>query len=198
MSELLKKLLESLNVARAAPEALSRTSASITPEQFLERFSIKSFYHFTDTRNLPSIKSRGGLIPWSQVKGSVVAPGGNDWSHEADAIKGQDDYVHLCFLPEHPMEFVARRDGRILESRFLRIDPSIIHRPGILFCPDVANKSGVGMLGLAEAVGQMDFEVIAAAHRQWLDPAAFERKKRASRYELLVPGTIPLSQISGI
>lgn len=221
MSELLKNLLKSLEAMRIAPESPRPASAAITPTQFLEdalrvaqaprpestaitpaqfleRFGISCFYHFTDTRNLPSIKARGGLHPWSQIKGTVVAPGGNDWSHDADAAKGQDNYVHLCFLPEHPMEWVARRDGRIIESRFLRIDPSIIHTPGILLCPDVANKSGVEMLGLAEAVGEMDFEIIAPAHKQWLDPPLFERKKQACKYELLVPATIPLSLISGI
>lgn len=95
------------------------------------------------------------------------------------------------------MEFVAKRDGRIHESQFLRIDPSIIHTPGILFCPDVANKSGVPTLGLADAVAEMDFEIIARAHNRWLDPPLFERKRRACKFEMLVPSKIPLSLISG-
>jgi hypothetical protein len=121
MNDLLKKLLERLQAGNV-PASGEPTQASgiITPSEFLQRFGITSFYHFTDTRNLPSIKAHGGLLPWSQIRGNVVAPGGNDWSHDADAIKGQDNYVHLCFLPEHPMEFVARKDGRIQESRFLR------------------------------------------------------------------------------
>jgi hypothetical protein len=198
MNDLLKKLLETLQAGNF-PVSGQPTQASgiITPSEFLQRFGITSFYHFTDTRNLPSIKAHGGLLPWSKIRGNVVAPGGNDWSHDADAIKGQDNYVHLCFLPEHPMEFVARKDGRIQESRFLRIDPSVIHTPGVLFCPDVANKSGVEMMDLTTAVSEMDFEIIAPAHK-WLDPSLFERKKRACRYELLVPGRIPLSLISGI
>lgn len=171
---------------------------AITPAGFLRKFGIAYFYHFTDTRNLASIRSHGGLLPWSQVKGRVAAPGGNDWSHDADAIKGQDQYVHLCFFPEHPMEFTAKRDGRILESRFLRIDTSIIHTPGILFCPDVGNKSGVPMLTLPDAVAQMDFEIISPAYNRWLDPPLFERKKIACKYEILVPCKIPLSLISGL
>ncbi len=170
----------------------------MTPDQFLKQYNVKCFYHFTDTRNLPSIKARGGLFPWSKLNSEVVAPGGNEWSHDADAVKGQDNFVHLCFLPEHPMEWVARRDGRILESRFLRIAPEIIYRDGILFCPDVANKSGVDPLPLAQAVVEMDFEIIAPAHSQWLDPPLFERKKRAAKYELLVPRHISLSIISGV
>lgn len=174
------------------------SSTEITPAAFLRQFGFSSFYHFTDTRNLASIRAHGGLLPWSQVKGKVPAPGGNDWSHDADALKGQDDYIHLCFFPEHPMEFVAKREGRILESRFLRIDPSIVHKPGILFCPDVGNKAGVPMLCLADASSQMDFEIIGLAHKRWLEPPLFERKRVAMKYELLVPGKIPLSLISGL
>ena len=197
-SDQIRRLIESITANRKATVASSLESAGITPAEFLRKFGISCFYHFTDTRNLASIREHGGLLPWSHIQGKVPAPGGNDWSHDADAIKGQDQYVHLCFLPEHPMEFVAKRDGRIVESRFLRIDPSIIHTPGILFCPDVGNKAGVPMLGLAEAVSQMDFEILSLAHNRWLDPPLFERKKAACKYELLVPCKIPLSLISGI
>jgi hypothetical protein len=203
-SEEFRKAIESMTVKesmtanRRAVGTPSLESVGITPAEFLRDFGITCFYHFTDTRNFQSIQAHGGLLPWAQIKGKVPAPGGNAWSHDADAIKGQDQFVHLCFLPEHPMEFVAKRDGRIIESRFLRIDPSIIHTPGILFCPDVGNKAGVPMLSLAQAVSQMDFEIIAPAHSRWLDPPLFERKKIACKYELLVPCKIPLSLISGI
>lgn len=193
-----RRAIEPTPVNRTAVCNSSLESVGITPAEFLHKFGITCFYHFTDTRNLASIQAHGGLLPWSHVKGKVPAPGGNDWSHDADAIKGQDQFVHLCFLPEHPMEFVAKRDGRIRESRFLRIDPNIIHTPGVLFCPDVGNKAGVPMLGLTDAISQMDFEIIAPAHNRWLGPPLFERKKAACRYELLVPCKVPLSLISGI
>ena len=197
-SDQIRRLMESIAENHKAASVTSLESAGITPAEFLRKFGITCFYHFTDTRNLASIRAHGGLLPWAHIKGQVPAPGGNDWSHDADALKGQDQFVHLCFLPEHPMEFVAKRDGRILESRFLRIDSSIIHTPGIQFCPDVGNKAGVPMLGLADAVSQMDFDIIAPAHNRWLDPPLFERKKAACKYELLVPCKIPLALISGI
>jgi len=198
MSDFLKMNSKSFEGMRTQSSMrTAQISAVVTPSQVLEMFGIRCFYHFTDTRNLASIEACGGLLPWSQAKGAAVAPGGNDWSHTADAIKGQDTYVHLCFLPEHPMEFVAKRDGRILESRFLRINPRIINMPGVLFCADVANKSGVKTLSLSEAVAQMDFDIVAPAHGR-ISPALYERKNRASRYEVLVPRKIPLSLISGI
>ncbi|MBA3243069.1 MAG: DUF4433 domain-containing protein [Acidobacteria bacterium] len=61
------------------------------------------FYHFTDTRNLASI-AKYGLLSLRQLSDrgiKVAAPGGNEWSHDADRHKGLDDHVHLCFMDEH-------------------------------------------------------------------------------------------------
>ena len=141
----------------------------MSPTQFLERFKVPCFFHFTDTRNLPSIRSKGGLFPWASVKDEVVAPGGNDWSHEADEQRGLDEYVHLALFNEHPMEYRAKERGDILSSQFLSIDSSILHRDGVLFCPDVSNKSGVVPLTFSQAVEAMDFEVIYD-RTDWRDP----------------------------
>ncbi|MEA9904823.1 DarT ssDNA thymidine ADP-ribosyltransferase family protein [Xanthomonas campestris pv. raphani] len=169
----------------------------MSPANFLERYKVRCFFHFTDTRNLLSIRSKGGLLPWAQIKEEVRAPGGNKWSHDADAIRGLDQYVHLALLDEHPMEYRAKERGDIVESRFLSIDPSILHREGVLFCPDVSNKSGTTPLSLAKAIDVMDFEVIYD-RTDWRDPEIKRRRTQAKKYELLVPGHIPLNLIYGI
>ena len=169
----------------------------MTPTQFIQRFKVQSFFHFTDTRNLSSIRGRGGLFPWAQISKDVVAPGGNEWSHNADEAHGLDEYVHLALFCEHPMEYRAREDGRIIKSCFLRINPIILHRNGVLFCPDVSNKSGVVPLTLEQAVAVMDFEVIYD-RTNWSDPVIRQRRTQARKYELLVPGRIPLNLISGL
>jgi hypothetical protein len=169
----------------------------MNPSEFIARFKVPCFYHFTDTRNLPSIQAKGGLFPWADIHAQVTAPGGNDWSHEADERNGLDKYVHLALMAEHPMEYFAREDGRIIEARFLQIDPGILLRPGVLFCPDVSNKSGVSPLTFADAIGQMDFEVVFD-RTDWRDPEIKRRRAIAKKYELLVPGHIPLTLIRGI
>lgn len=80
---------------------------------------IYALYHFTDRRNLPLIREHGGLYPLAKLRKKnieVPAPGGNQWSHDADEIKGMDEYVHLCFCNNHPMEHVARQAGHIGQS----------------------------------------------------------------------------------
>jgi hypothetical protein len=166
--------------------------------RFLDKHLITCLYHFTDTRNLQSIMDQDGLLPWSEIKDNVPAPGGNDWSHDADQFKGLDNYIHLCFFPEHPMEFCAKNDGRIIESRFLQIDTRVILWDGVRFCSDVSNKSGVEPLDFEQAIEILDFDIIGISKKYRLDQAEFERKKKALKYEILIPRPIPLSHIKGL
>lgn len=168
----------------------------MTPVQFLERYKPIGFYHFTDTRNLVSI-AQYGLQPWSVIQSSCAHPGGNRWSHDADVHKGLHTYVHLCLRAEHPMEFAARQRGDISESRFLVVDRSVIHRPGVLFFPDVSNKAGVTGLTLEQAAEAMDFEVVYE-RTNWRDPVVKQRLKASKKYELLIPGAIAPSEIRGL
>jgi hypothetical protein len=59
---------------------------------------IPFLYHFTDRRNVPSIKAMGGLFPLSELlqkQVAIPAPGGNQWSHDADALKGMSQHSML-------------------------------------------------------------------------------------------------------
>ncbi|UES46800.1 DarT ssDNA thymidine ADP-ribosyltransferase family protein [Roseibium aggregatum] len=157
-------------------------------------------YHFTDRRNLPIIKEMGGLYPLSQLnekKVKVPAPGGNEWSHDADAIKGMDNYVHLCFRSTHPMEFVARQEKRIADTIFLQIHPSVMQLEGVRFTNDVANKAGVESVAIAEAEAHIDFEILYT-RTDWKDPVIKSRLSQAEKYEVLVPHVIPLACIRNI
>lgn len=115
---------------------------------------IPRLYHFTDRRNLESIRSQGGLHPLSDLvtRGvKVPAPGGNQWSRDADELKGMGHYVHLCFRSNHPMEYLARQDGRIGDSIFLEIHASVMQFPDVMFTPDVSNKAGVQAVPIAQS-----------------------------------------------
>jgi hypothetical protein len=157
-------------------------------------------YHFTDRRNLPFIRKHGGLHPLSALrkcKIEIPAPGGNEWSREADGRKRMDEYVHLCFRPAHPMEFVARQEGRIRDTVFLQIHPDVLSWDGVLFTADVANKAGVATHTIEEAKAIIDFEVLYT-RTDWRDPAIQRRLQQAEKYEVLVPITIPLTMIRNL
>jgi hypothetical protein len=172
----------------------------MTPDQFLARYRTRCFFHFTDTRNLPLIRASGGLLRLAEARRrgiAIPAPGGNDWSHEADARVGLDEYVHLCLFAEHPMEYRAREEGRIVQSTFLEISPEVLNIDGLRFTADVSNKRGVELLTLELACQVMDFAVVYD-RTNWRDPTIQERRKMARRYEVLVPADIPLKLISGL
>ncbi|MGI2035135.1 DarT ssDNA thymidine ADP-ribosyltransferase family protein [Rhizobium panacihumi] len=157
-------------------------------------------YHFTDRRNIPLIKEMGGLYPLSQLDQKqikVPAPGGNQWSRDADAPKGMGNYVHLCFRNAHPMEYMARQDGRITDTIFLQIHPSVMQLEGVLFTNDVANKAGVESVAIADADALIDFEILYT-RTEWRDPAIKARLTQAEKYEVLVPHIIPLPYIRNI
>lgn len=161
---------------------------------------IPKLYHFTDRRNLDSIRAQGGLHPLSELvkKGiNIPAPGGNQWSRDADELKGMGSYVHLCFRNNHPMEFIARQDGRIKDSIFLEVDPSVIKFPGVMFTPDVSNKAGVQAVSITQAAELIDFEVLYT-QTDWTDQAIQQRLQQVEKYEVLVPCLIPLTHIRNI
>jgi hypothetical protein len=161
---------------------------------------ITLLYHFTDRRNLPMIREHGGLYPLSKLRKKnieVPAPGGNEWSHDADGVKGMDEYVHLCFRATHPMEYVARQEGRIGDTIFLQIHADVLLWDDVKFTEDVSNKSGVELHTMDEARKIIDFEVLYT-RTDWRDPAVRKRLQQAEKYEILVPKKIPLNLIRNL
>jgi hypothetical protein len=170
------------------------TRHAMTKEQ-LNRINV--LFHFTDRRNLPSIREHGGLFALAEMKRKKIeipAPGGNEWSHDADNMRGLDEYVHLCFRWTHPMEYVARTEGRITDSVFLNVHPEVLQWEGVLFTPDVSNKRGVQTYSIEEAANMIDFEVLYS-WTNWRDSAIRERLSQAEKCEILVPRFIPLELI---
>jgi hypothetical protein len=160
-------------------------------------YGVTAFYHFTDRRNLPMIQEHGGLYSLAMLRKmgiEVPAPGGNDWSHEADIRKGLDRYVHLCFRTSHPMLFRAMQDKRIEVPIYLEIHPDVLNIDGVMYTTDVSNKSGVDIYTLDQAREMLDFEVLYS-RTNWKDPEVRQRLQQAEKCELLVPDHIPLDLI---
>lgn len=155
-------------------------------------------YHFTDRRNLDLIKKLGGLLPLADLMKQdikIPAPGGNQWSRDADELKGMGRYVHLCFRNSHPMEYAARADGRLTDTVFLAIHADVLKFPGAMFTPDVSNKVGVTAVPIAEA--EIDYEVLYT-RTDWSNAAIQSRLQQAEKYEVLIPQKIPLSLIRNL
>ena len=167
--------------------------------KIIEKYRIDGVWHFTDEANFESIKANGGLLSLAELqrrKVEIPVAGGNEWSHEADVRAGVEDFVHLALIPNHPMLFRAKQDGRIATPYWLKIDQSLLALDGVRFTNDVSNKSGVQLLTPAEAEHQIDWEVLFT-RTDWSDPDVRARRQAAEKSEILIPRSVPLSLILG-
>ena len=83
-------------------------------KEYLLDNGIRCLYHFTDKKNLDSIKTKGGLYSWKYLLDhDILIPrqGGDDWSMQADSRFGLADYVRLSFCNDHPMIYRLQQDG---------------------------------------------------------------------------------------
>ncbi|MCY4600880.1 MAG: DarT ssDNA thymidine ADP-ribosyltransferase family protein [Acidobacteria bacterium] len=164
------------------------------------RYHVSHFYHFCDRRNLPLIRELRGLLSLEQLEArniEIPAPGGNDWSHDADRNKGLHRYVHLCLRNNHPMEFVARQEGRIVDTVFLQVSSEVLQLDGVMYASGVSNRADVPIRTIDEARGLIDFEV-AYTRTDWTDPAIKRRLDNCEKCEILVPDFIPIELIRNI
>lgn len=166
-------------------------------KSIIQKYSkFDGIWHFTDRSNIELIKEHG-LLSFAELETrgvQIPAPGGNEWSHDADKINNLDKYVHLTFIDEHPMLYRAKEDGRIKNPIWLKIDVSVILIENVLFSADVSNKSGVNLLTAEQAAIEIDFEVLFT-YMDWRDPVIQARRQNAKKSEILIPNMIPVDKI---
>lgn len=165
----------------------------------MTRDRIPRLYHFCDSRNVDSIKEWGAIYSLANCEAlgiTIAVAGGDGESQATDRAKGFDKYVHLGFLPNHPMEFRARESGRIQSSVFLQISREILAQPGVLFVPGMANTIGIPTYPIDEAfeAGLVDFQALYS-WLDWSDSTFQERRQAVEKYEILVPEAVPISMI---
>jgi ssDNA thymidine ADP-ribosyltransferase, DarT len=152
------------------------------------------FYHFTDKKNLESIRARGLLCTSELRKLDIlkdVVTGGDAASLASDAQNGVDQYVCLCFTKNHPMCHVA--SGRGVDPVYLSINPDVIKEKGVMITDAPSNQAGVVPQPASVALDNLHLDTIY----QWIDwklhPEAYDRRIIAEKYEILVPKQIAVA-----
>lgn len=81
--------------------------------QYLRISGVSCFYHFTDRKNLESIRDNGGLYSWKYCNDHNIngKQGGSGQSQSLDVRHGLQDYVRLSFCDDHPMMYRLGLDG---------------------------------------------------------------------------------------
>lgn len=92
---------------------------------YLKIHNISYFYHFTDKRNINSIKKYGGLYSWEYCEQhdiKIPNAGGSSLSRDLDCKYNLEDYVRLSFCSDHPMAYRLSQEGAELVLLKIRID----------------------------------------------------------------------------
>jgi hypothetical protein len=158
--------------------------------KILQSNHISYIYHFTDSRNIPSIKQHGGLYSWyyCEMNGiEIPCPGGGDLSRQLDIYKGLQDYVRLSFNPNPPMLYVATH---ILTRVILVVDPSVIYWETTMFSDVNATDNLASVGDDLLSFQKISFDI--ATRNYWND----EMEKKWRQAEVLVKTHIPLSCIT--
>lgn len=98
-------------------------------KEYLESKYVRHFYHFTDRRNLASIKRYGGLYSWSYCEShNITIPyaGGGSTSRSLDSFYGLEDYVRLSFCSNHPMMYRLEQEGYDLVLLKISVDVALL------------------------------------------------------------------------
>jgi len=125
------------------------------------------------------------------------ATGGNQLSQSLDTHRGIDRYVSLCFTRSQPMVFLAQRDGRLPNPRYLTIYPEALKINGTKVAFGVANATDVETLPVEGAIGRLDVEVIYSRTNR-SDPAIQQRLQATENLEILVRDNTPRKFIAGV
>ena len=174
-------------------------SQKMKPADFLLKYGIREFFHFTETANLPSIRAHGllSLSELSRLNLPNVHYASSPESRSVDSHYGLDSYVRLAFVNQHPMEYVARKEGRLTAPKFLSVKSEILNIEGVRVAAGVAYGHGVPIYDLAEACDKLDFDVLYV-RLNWKDPAIMARLMAARKYELLIPNRVSPDLIGGL
>jgi hypothetical protein len=101
-------------------------------------------YHFTDFRNVESIKKYGLLSQHQlQLRDIPYHPTSKKPSRGLDSHRNLENYVRLCLQPHHPIVSLAVAEGRISHLVWLEIDEVVCRWRATLFCDSDINSNNV-------------------------------------------------------
>lgn len=163
----------------------------------LQANKITTLYHFTDRANIHCIKQQGGLFSWHYLrKVGIEVPyeGGGSLSKDLDRRYGFEDFVRVCFTKNHPMMYIALRDGRIPNPVILEINTEVCELQNTKFSNMNATKNGHNCGNDLADLQRIEFEIVKQENQFDLS----EQEKPYYQAEILVKTWIPIEYITNI
>ena len=195
-----QKMLQPSNkkkkLSNVTPSHIKRTNWTDFNKIFIEN-NISGLYHFTDKRNLKSIKEHGALYSWQYCETNnidIPQAGGDELSRSLDRRHGVENYVRLSFTKNHPMMHLAQSQGRIGNSVILEIDPEVIFWQNTKFANKNAARNGVNIGSNLDDFKKIRFKIVKQQNHFNLA----EEDKPFYQAEVLVFEKIPIKYIRNI
>ncbi len=166
----------------------------------LERNNIHTLYHFTDRENLKTIIKYGGLYSWKDCEERgiyIPKPGGGglgSLSWDLDSKQGLEHYVRVSFTKQHPMMYVALKEGRISDCVILEINPEVIFWIGTKYADMNATRNGVNIGESIDDFNKIHFSTVKEVNQFVFLPD----EQPYYQAEILVKNFIPLDYINNI
>lgn len=183
---------EEIRRLNSLSRALKMDASAI--QQYLHNAGVSYFYHFTDRRNLASIREHGGLFSWKYCEDhgiTIPYTGGSEFSRSLDRSHGLSDYVRLSFCDDHPMAFRLKQDGYDLVLLKIKIDVASIDTT--LFSDMNATDSNHHHGGNLADLQRVDISATRADYLSSSDP-----RFKPHQAEVLVKTFVPLKFIVNI
>jgi len=163
-------------------------------KQVLDENRVKYLYHFTDVRNIPSIKNHGGLLSWyyCHTHGITIPCQGGDYdSRELDKKYGLEDYVRLSFCDDHPMKWRLEQSGSIMKVLRIKVDVALLKDTQFsdMNAADKRHTHGKTL----EHLQRVDFDATRMHYLKSEDP-----NFKPHQAEVMVKTFIPLKYIENI
>ncbi len=166
-------------------------------QEVFEQQGIKHFYHFTDNSNIPAIKLHKGLYSWADAQRigiEIPRPGGGDLSRSLDQRYGLQNYVRVSFTKSHPMLYIAKNDGRIIEPVLLEISLDVAYLNETRFSNMNATKTGHSQGKNIEDLKNIRFDLVKQPNHFDIQ----DDEKHFYQAEILVKQKIELKHITKI
>ena len=167
-------------------------------ETLLNQKNIQHLIHFTDKSNLDSIIQNGGLYSWDYCERNnifIASPGGSQFSRELDMRKNLHNFVRLCFINDHPMMYIAMKDGRIKRPILLKISRDVIYWNDTKYS-DINAATEREIVNIGSSFNHLNNIDFAIFRRNYFDLDYYEKMKYQA--EVLVYERIPINYINNI
>ncbi|MGM9749189.1 MAG: DUF4433 domain-containing protein [Candidatus Cryptobacteroides sp.] len=157
--------------------------------------NISNLYHFTDRRNLDSIRKNGGLYSLQYcIRHNIkIHAGGNEISQQLDTNNNLNDYVHLSFCNNHPMMYRLSQEGK--DIVILQIKVEVAELESTLFSDMNAAANDCLIGGTLDDLKRVDLKA-TRQHKTSRNTDIILFKKHQA--EVLVKTFIPIDMIVNI